>query len=155
MYVCVCMCVLLCRRTSINRWGTSNTNRTKENNVRHVVYLAIGKHNFYVLLTRMSRFEFRDYQQCWSFFFFFFLHSTFSCCSILAIRKDYEHVWQWNSREFIFFRGYREWKLSISFARFSFQKIELFFAEIFVDKFLFFLECQSYVNRQPNRESEN
>lgn len=71
MYVCVCMCVLLCRRTSINRWGTSNTNRTKENNVRHVVYLAIGKHNFYVLLTRMSRFEFRDYQQCWSFFFFF------------------------------------------------------------------------------------
>lgn len=62
--VCVCMCVLLCRRTSINRWGTSNTNRTKENNVRHVVYLAIGKHNFYVLLTRMSRFEFRDYQQC-------------------------------------------------------------------------------------------
>lgn len=142
MYVCVCMCVLLCRRTSINRWGTSNTNRTKENNVRHVVYLAIGKHNFYVLLTRMSRFEFRDYQQCWSFFFFFFSafdflmlfdsRDTKGLRTRLTVKLSRVYIFPWIPRMKI---------IDILCTIFIFiekKKIELFFTEIFVDKFLFF-----------------
>lgn len=66
------------------------------------MYLAsVGKHNFYVLLTRMSRFEFRDYQQCCSFFFFS-LHSTFSCCSILAIERIRTRLTVKLSRVYIF-----------------------------------------------------
>lgn len=117
------------------------------------MYLAsVGKHNFYVLLTRMSRFEFRDYQQCCSFFFFS-LHSTFSCCSILAIERIRTRLTVKLSRVYIFLwipkveNGNYHSECSIHCGNYRYplrsfhfhqKKIELFFAEIFVDTFRFF-----------------
>lgn len=119
------------------------------------MYLAsVGKHNFYVLLTRERLVSSFATTNNVVLFFFFSLHSTFSCCSILAIERIRTRLTVKLSRVYIFLwipkveNGNYHSECSIHCGNYRYplrsfhfhqkKKIELFFAEIFVDTFRFF-----------------